>query len=193
MTARLVSGRFDHGFDGMRLRANVKQVVLLNGDGVLDHVLDQPYADQSTILIVLVKFNVWNAVKADRGVENVFARGLPRACGSVEEETEDGISVELAMYAVHLHYALPLSVTLVVTSTDGFSSQVCSHLRRLGRDSSVVPNWASSPDEVCLRDFLQCIHLCCTNEEHISKDDLFAMFKYRGERLMKNAWRGETG
>ena len=158
-------------------------------DGVLDHLLDhQPHTDQSTILVVLVEADVWDVVQTDRRVENAFVphiRVVP-----VEEKTKDAIGIELAMYAVHLHYALPLSVSFVVPSADGFSSQVCSHLHRLGRESSVVPDWslhASVSDETSLRDFLQCIHRCCADEEHVSKDELCAMFKYRGQRLMKNA------
>lgn len=191
------------------LRDDVERVVLVDGDNqrhILDHVLDQsPYEAEAIVLIIFIVDDVWTTFLTDVGGEDTFGPWVYVV--PVEERTKDATDVELSMHAVHLHYALPPAISFVVSSQDGFSSQVCSHLRRLGRESSVVPEWslhASTSqasvraDNVYLRDFLDFVQECCTgrDSEDVPRGVLGAMFKSRYpeghharifRRLMKSA------
>ena len=180
-----------------------ERVVLVDADNqshVLEQLLDdRSYHESATGLVLFASLATWYAhapalpsssSEPPKGVLFGSERGWVCAV-VVEGETKDATDVELAMQAVHMHYALEPGVTFVVASQDGFASQVCAHMETLGREVSLVPVWhagrldsdssSKSATDVDAREFLSFVARAAEGKSGsngwVPRSVLGAMFK----------------
>ncbi|KNC50019.1 uncharacterized protein AMSG_05776 [Thecamonas trahens ATCC 50062] len=130
----------------------VQQVVIVDGDQqtfVLDEIVESSgrvgnkYQMAGTVLVVCIMRGHLNKPDMEEAMRLAEASPWMWIVPTLGR-TKDAADVEVSCQAVHLHYQLPLEVTFVVASQDGFASELVAHLRTLGREVELVLEWTQA-------------------------------------------------